>query len=119
MKTSKIIAAAALAVLAAAGAQAETYDGVLTVHSTQSRADVNAQAVAAARAGNIYADGANAGLQPVFNGAASRNAVRTEAVAAAHAPNQNLDRKAFVNSTIPSAYTNGTLKIRTVRQAGL
>ncbi len=119
MKTSKIIAAAALAVLAAAGAQAETYDGVLTVHSAQSRSEVGAQAVAAARAGNIYADGANAGLQPVFGGAANRAVVRSEAVAAAHAPNQNLDRKAFVNSTVPAAYTNGTLKIRNVRQAAL
>ena len=119
MKTSKILAAAALTLLAAAGAQAETYDGVLTVRSTQSRADVSAQAVAVARAGNIYADGADAGLQPAFNGSFSRSAVRAEAVAAAHAPNQNLDRKAFVNSTVPAAYTNGTLKIRTVRQAAL
>jgi len=31
-------------------------------------------------------------------------------VAAAHAPNQNLDRKAFVNSVVPTQYTNGSLK---------
>ena len=69
MKTSKIIAAAALTILAAAGAQAETYEGVHAPVSANSRADVNAQAVATA-----------------------------------HEANQNLDRKAFVNSVIPSQY---------------
>ena len=46
MKTSKIIAAAALTILAAAGAQAETYEGVHAPVSANSRADVNAQAIA-------------------------------------------------------------------------
>lgn len=45
----------------------------------------------------------------------ARADVRAEAVAAAHAPNQNLDRKSFVNSVVPVAYTQGSLA--TARQA--
>ena len=39
MKTSNILAAAALSLLAAAGAHAETYDGVQPLTSGYSRAD--------------------------------------------------------------------------------
>ena len=49
MKTSQLIAAAALSVLAAAGAaHAETYEGVTTIVSTADRAKVNEEAVAKA-----------------------------------------------------------------------
>jgi len=112
---SKIITAAAVALLAAAGAHAEEYQGVLTVNSQVSRAEVQSGAVAAAKAGtNLYGDAAQAGVTQVA-GNVDRNAVRAQAVAAAHDPLQNLDRKAFVNSTIPSQYTNGSLAVR--RQA--
>jgi len=33
-----------------------------------------------------------------------RASIRAEAVAAAHAPNQNLDRRAFVNSEVPPQF---------------
>ena len=52
MKTSQILAAAALALLAATGAQAETYQGVNTAVSTKSRDEVNAEAVRTAAAPN-------------------------------------------------------------------
>lgn len=117
MNTSKIIAAAALSILAAAGAHAETYDGVLTVRSTASRAEVNAQAVAAARVGNAYGDVVNAGVQPVLTASVDRARVQADAVATAHAPNQNLDRKAFVNSTIPKEYMKPSVSF--TRSAGL
>ena len=52
MKTSHILAAAALTLLAATGAQAESYDGVNTAVSTKSRDEVNAEAVRAAAAPN-------------------------------------------------------------------
>lgn len=119
MKTSNILAAAALTILAATGVQAETYDGVLTTQGALNRADVSTQAVAAARAGDLYAESAHAGVQPVLSASTDRARVQAEAVAVAHAPNQNLDRKAFVNSSVPAAYTNGTLKIRNTRQAAL
>jgi hypothetical protein len=84
MKTSKIIAAAALSLLAVAGAQAETYEGVHPLVSANSRADVSSQAVVAAHSANPYAEGYNAGVAPVLASAVDRATIRTEAVAAAH-----------------------------------
>ena len=105
MKTSKIIAAAALSILAAAGAQAETYEGVQAPVSANSRAEVNAEAAVAARSANPYAEGATLGVAaPVLTASVDRSVVRAEAVATAHEPNQNLDRKAFVNSVVPAQY---------------
>jgi hypothetical protein len=109
---TKIIAATAVALFVAAGPSAEEYQGVITVNSQVSRAEVQAGAVAAAKAGtNLYGDVANAGVTQVA-GTVDRNAVRAQAVAAAHDPLQNLDRKAFVNSQIPQQYTNGSLAVR-------
>ncbi|MDQ7958317.1 MAG: hypothetical protein REJ24_15760 [Rhodocyclaceae bacterium] len=122
MKTSKILAVAALSLVAAVGvAQAEQYQGVTTVNSVASRAEVNSQAVVAAHSANPYAEGANAGVPAPLVAQADRNAVRAGAVAAAHDPTWNLDRKAFVNSTIPSQYTQGSLAVRraATRSAGL
>lgn len=116
MKTSKIIAAAALAILAAAGAQAETYQGVQAPVSANSRADVDAQAVVAARSANPYAEGASSVVAPVLTASADRSVIRAEAVATAHEPNQNLDRKAFVNSVVPAQYK---ITRRVSQQAGL
>ena len=100
MNATKIIAAASLALLAAAGAHAETYDGVLAVNSATPRAQVQAQAVQAARAGNVYGDAA-AEATPVV-AAAARADVRAQAVQAAHAPNQNLVAGSFVDSQVPA-----------------
>ena len=105
MKTSKIIAAAALTIFAAAGAQAEVYDGVHAVVSANSRAAVNAQAQVAARSANPYADGYSAGVAPAMAASADPAAVLAEAVAAAHRPNQTTPREAFVNSVVPSQYS--------------
>ncbi|HEY2416657.1 MAG TPA: hypothetical protein VGH84_01970, partial [Steroidobacteraceae bacterium] len=84
MKTSKIIAAAALTLLAAAGAQAETYEGVHPLVSANSRATVRADAVTAAHQVNPYADGAESGVPAVVVSASTRAAVRNQGVAAAH-----------------------------------
>ena len=105
MKNSTIIAAAALSLFAVAGvAQAETYDGVLQINSVLSRAEVNAQAVAAAHAPNQNVTNGSRVL-PTLTASTDRALVRTEAVAAARAPAQNLRAEAFVNSTIPAAAT--------------
>jgi hypothetical protein len=115
MKTSNILAAAALSLLAAAGAHAETYEGVQAVTSGYSRADVAPQAVAAARAGNVYGDGVSSAVAPALTASADRATIRTEAVAAAHAPGQNLRRESFADSVVPAQ-----AKARTfTRQAGL
>ncbi len=84
MKTSKIIAAAALTLLAAAGAQAETYEGVQARVSANSRATIGAEAVTAAHRANPYADGAESGVPAVVASATTRQAVRSQGVAAAH-----------------------------------
>ncbi|VTU17153.1 alpha/beta hydrolase [Variovorax sp. PBL-E5] len=104
MNTSKIIAAAALSILAAAGAQAETYEGVHAPVSANNRANVSAQATQAAHSANPYAEGYAAGPAASLNSSVARATVRAEAVATAHEANQNLDRKAFVNSVIPAQY---------------
>jgi hypothetical protein len=116
MNALKIIAAAALSILAAAGAQAETYDGVHAPVSANSRADVNAQAVVAARTDNPYAEATSSRVAPALTASADRSAIRAQAVATAHEANQNLDRKAFVNSVIPSQYN---LVRPVTQQAGL
>ena len=114
--TSKIIAAAAVALFAAAGAQAETYEGVQQItNSSVSRAEVQAGAVQTAKAGNVYGD-ATYGADQTFVSTADRGAVRAQAVAAAHDPLQNLDRKAFVNSEVPAQYKRA-VEVR--RQAAL
>jgi hypothetical protein len=108
MKTSNIIAAAALSMLAAAGvrAQAQGYVPVQPLQATTSRADVLAGADAAARAGNLYGDVVP---EPPTSrpSARDRASVRAEAVATAHAPNQNLDRRAFFNSEVPPQLGTG------------
>ncbi|MBT2323474.1 alpha/beta hydrolase [Variovorax paradoxus] len=116
MNASKIIATTALSFLAAAGAQAETYDGVHSLTSAASRDEVAAQAVATARAGNPYADGTSAGAQ-TFSSTADRAAVRAEAVAKAHDPFESLDRRAFYRDEVPAAYKKP--KVSFTRQAGL
>jgi hypothetical protein len=116
MKASKLIAAAALSLLAVAGAQAETYEGVHPLTSGASRSDVAAQAAEAARAGNLYADGASAGVQR-FESTADRAKVYAEAVAKAHDPFASLDRRAFYRDEVPAAYKKP--KVSFSRQAGL
>ena len=80
MKTSKIIAAATLSLLAAMGAQAETYDGVLTVNSVASRAEVAAQARATARAGDVFSEAAFSGVTPALTASVDRATVQNQAV---------------------------------------
>ena len=87
MKTSKIIAAAALSLIAAVGAQAETYDGVHSITSATSRTEVKTQAVAAARSENPYAEGASSRVAPALSSSIARATVRSDAVVAAHSDN--------------------------------
>ena len=106
MKTLNIIAAAALSVLAAAGAQAETYDGVHPLTTANNRADVQAEAVVAAHSADPYAEGASADVPPVVTASTDRARMRAQAVATAHAPNQNLHVEAFEASVVPPQFTN-------------
>jgi len=83
-----VISAAAFAMLGAVGAvHAETYEGVHSITSYASRADIRAEAVGAAHNDSPYAEGANSGPAPVIASSTNRAAVRAEAVAAAHSDN--------------------------------
>ncbi|WP_295989101.1 alpha/beta hydrolase [uncultured Variovorax sp.] len=102
MKNPKITAAAGLSLLLAASgvALAQGFEPVQPLKAATSRSAVAAEADAAARDGNVYGDVIAA---PLISRPSSRDraSVRAEAVATAHAPNQNLDRRAFVNSEVP------------------
>ena len=101
MKTSHLFAAAALAVLAATGAQAETYEGVQAPVTAKSRADVEAQAIAAAHAKDQNVVRGSRGAETV---AVSRDraGVEAESVRAAAAPDQNVTPGSRVNSKVIS-----------------
>jgi hypothetical protein len=109
MKTAQIIATTALALLAAAGAHADVYDYVPNVPATSvvSRSETQAQAVAAAHGTDIYRQSAMSGVVPTRTSAQDRAAVRVGAVAAAHAPYQNMQPSSFVNSRLPANRGNG------------
>jgi hypothetical protein len=109
MKTAQIIATTALALLAAAGAHADVYDYVPNVPATSvvSRSETQAQAVAAAHGTDIYRQSAMSGVVPTRTSAQDRVAVRAGAVAAAHAPYQNMQTSSFVNSRVPAGRGNG------------
>jgi len=101
MKTSHILAAAALSILAAAGAQAETYDGVQSAVTVKSRDEVNAEAVRAAGAADQNIPRGSRGAEP-FKSVADSAAVRAQAVATANAPDQNVSAGSRVNSRVIS-----------------
>ncbi|AMM24182.1 hypothetical protein [Variovorax sp. PAMC 28711] len=83
---TKILTAATLALAAMGAAQAETYHGVLTVNSVQSRAEVHAQGVVAAHGVNTFATAYGQGVTTVAS-STDRSIVRSQAVAAAHSAN--------------------------------
>lgn len=109
MKTAQIIATAALTLLAAAGAHADVYDYVPNVPTTSqvSRAEVSSQAMAAAHGADGYRQSAMSGVMPARTSAQDRTAVRSGALAAAHAPYQSLQTSSFVNSRVPANRGNG------------
>ena len=109
MKTSHIVAAAALTLLAAAGAQAETYQGVQQPVSAMSRSAVDAEAVRAASAPNQNVTRGSRGADP-FNSVADPAAVRAQAVATANAPDQNVSSGSRVNSRVISTMPNRTVQ---------
>lgn len=86
MKTSRIVAATALSLFAAVGAQAETYQGVHPLVSANHRADVHADAMVAAHGPDPYAEGASSHVAPALVASTDRARVRSEAVVAAHRP---------------------------------
>ena len=105
MKTSQILAAAALTLLAAVGAQAETYQGVNTAVSTKSRDEVNAEAVRTAAAPNQNVTRGSRGPETVAV-SKDRAIVQAEAVRTSYAPDQNVTGGSRVNSRVISTMQN-------------
>jgi hypothetical protein len=83
---SKLLSGFALAILAAAGVQAETYHGVAKVTSTQTRAAVHAEGVVAARSGDQFSDVAGQGVTSIAS-SVDRASVRSQGFAAARSAN--------------------------------
>ena len=83
---SKLLSGFALAILAAAGVQAETYDGVAKVTSTQTRAAVRAEGVVAARSGDQFSDVAGQGVASIAS-SVDRASVRSQGFVAARSAN--------------------------------
>ncbi|MDM0022822.1 helicase SNF2 [Variovorax saccharolyticus] len=91
MKSKTLFALAIVGMLAAVGAQAETYDGVHPITDQASRATVRAGAVYAADHADPYDDGAQSGVSTPFVSTVTRSYERAQAVKAAHSPNPYAD----------------------------
>lgn len=103
MNIPNIIAVAALSMLTAAGAHAQVFEPVQPLKIVAGRAQLQAEGAAAARSGNVYGDVVASPLT-TRPSRLDRASVRAEAVAAAHSPNQNVDRRAFANSELPPQF---------------
>lgn len=91
MNTKSILTAAAILLAGAAGAHAETYQGVHPLTHDATRSQTYTQAVIAAHGPDVYADGYGAGVPVRIVGDVSRQQVREQAVAAAHGPDPYAD----------------------------
>jgi hypothetical protein len=116
MKLSRITLATSFALLAFAQAHAEEYQGVLEFNSTQSRSEVRAQAIQAARS-STHPDAASSSVAAAPASPRERSGVKAEAVAHAHRPNQNLRVEAFADSRIPAYYYRNAAKPSTAQAA--
>ncbi|OUM04167.1 DUF4148 domain-containing protein [Variovorax sp. JS1663] len=117
MKTSRLLAAAALSLIAAAGAHAETYHGVQAPVSALSRADVEAEAARTAAAPNQNVVRGSRGAEP-FKAVADANAVYAQAVATANAPDQNVTSGSRVNSRVISTMPNRADALQQAQKQG-
>ncbi|GAA4346607.1 hypothetical protein GCM10023165_31260 [Variovorax defluvii] len=117
MKTSRLLAAAALSLIASAGAHAETYHGVEAPVSARSRADVEAEAARTAAAPNQNVVRGSRGAEP-FKSMADPQAVYAQAVATANAPDQNVTGGSRVNSRVISTMPNRAQVLQQAQKDG-
>ncbi|MDM0029522.1 DUF4148 domain-containing protein [Variovorax saccharolyticus] len=95
------IPSALIAMLAIGAAQAETYEGVVTLDSHRERSGVLAEAVAAAHTPEQNVVPGSRGPLP-FRPMVPRTQVQSEAIQAAKAPDQNVVPGSRVNSRVIS-----------------
>lgn len=118
MRVPKILAVAALCMLGAVGAQAETYQGVHPLTNSYSRASVRAEAVVAAHSPDPYAEGYGAGVPAAIVSSVDPAAVHSEAVVAAHSPDPYADGYgAEVPAVIASSADRSTVHAQAVAMA--
>ena len=105
LSLTQLVAVASFAMLAAAGAKAESYEGVQPAVSARSRTEVNAEAVrtAAAPDQNVVRGSRGAETMAV---SADRAGVVADAVRTAAAPDQNVSASSRVNSQVISTLRN-------------
>lgn len=116
MNTQRLIAAAALSLLAAAGAHAESYQGVHAPVSALSRDAVQVEAVQTASAPNQNVTRGSRGPETVAV-SKDRVLVQAEAIRAAAAPDQNVTSGSRVNSKVVSTLEN-PVDVRARAQGG-
>ena len=108
LSLTQSIAVASFAMLAAAGAKAESYEGVQQSVSAKTRAEVNEEAMRAAAAPNQNVTRGSRGPETV-KPMADPARVYNDAVAAAAAPDQNVVSGSRVNSKVISTMRNPAL----------
>jgi hypothetical protein len=102
---TQIVAVASFAMLAAAGAKAESYEGVQPAVSAKSRADASAEALSTASAPNQNVVRGSRGAETMAV-STERGRVVAEAVRATAAPDQNVSASSRVNSQVISTMQN-------------
>jgi hypothetical protein len=105
LSLTQIVAVGSFAMLAAAGAKAESYEGVQPAVSAKSRTEVSAEAVRTATAPNQNVVRGSRGPETVAVSTDRANVV-AEAVRAATAPDQNVSSGSRVNSKVISTMEN-------------
>jgi hypothetical protein len=111
MKSLNQVGLLALAIAATSVSHAETYDGVHSLTSKSSRAEIRAQAFATARLPDAFSEAADSHVQAKVS-SADRATVHADAVTKAHDPLQSLDRRAFYRDQIPAAYSKSRVSFR-------
>ena len=105
LSLTQIIAIGSFAMLAAAGAKAESYEGVQPAVSAKSRAEVSAEAVSTASAPNQNIVRGSRGAETMAV-STDRASVVAEAARTAAAPDQNVSSGSRVNSKVISTMQN-------------
>ena len=105
LSLTQVVTIGSFALLAAAGAKAESYEGVQPLTSAKSRAEVNAEAVREASAPdqNVVRGSRGAETMAVSR---DRAGVVFEAMRTAAAPDQNVTSGSRVNSKVVSTMQN-------------
>jgi len=105
LSLTQLVAVGSFALLAAAGANAETYEGVQPLASAMSRAEVAAEAMRTASAPNQNVVRGSRGAETMAI-SRDRAGVVYEAMRTAAAPDQNVSSGSRVNSKVISTLQN-------------